>query len=179
MPLLAVLAGEINGGIFDLDLSFVLEVLAFVAMIMVLARCVYPRVSAAAYARVDAIKAQQDAAERARQEAERRLSDVEAGLQEARGRATSMVDEAARSGERARAELRASTEAEAAHEVEGARADIEEERRKLIDSVRGEVPALVASAAEKVVGEPLDRSRFARLIDEAVRTDATWAGGPE
>src|SRR5437763_16537725 len=92
-------------GLLDLTLSFVGEVIAFLAMIVILGRWVYPRVMAAAEGRQRQISEQLEAAERQRQEAEARLRDAETQLQEARSRGAEIMEGANRTGEQIRAEL--------------------------------------------------------------------------
>jgi F-type H+-transporting ATPase subunit b len=159
---------EAQAGLLDLSLSFVAEVIAFVVMVAILARWVYPRVMAAAEGRQRQIGEQLRAAERARQEAEERLHAAEAEVQEARRRAAEIVDGASRTGDQLRAELRSRAEEEARRVVENARREIEAERKKALDSVRTEVADLVVAATEKVVGEALDDQRHRRLIEQAI-----------
>jgi F-type H+-transporting ATPase subunit b len=155
-------------GLLDLSLSFVVEIIAFVAMILILGRWVYPRVMEAAEGRQRQISEQLAAAERARQEAEQRLKDAEARLKEARSQAAEIVEGANRTGEQLRAELRARAQEDAKRILEGAQRDIEAERQKAIDSVRGQVADLVVAATEKVVGETLDEQRHRSLIERAI-----------
>lgn len=159
---------DTSAGLLDLTLSFVVEVIAFIAMILVLGKWVYPRVMAAAEGRQRQIGEQLSAAERARLEAENRLHRAEAELQEARARAAEVIEGAGRSAEQLRAELRARAEEDARRITENAARDIEAERRKAIDSVRGEVADLVVVATEKVVGETLDDQRHRKLIADAI-----------
>ena len=155
-------------GLLDLSLSFVVEVIAFVFMILVLGRWVYPRVMDAAEGRQRQISEQLAAAERARQEAEQRLADAQASLDESRTRAAEIIEAANRSGEQLRGDLRTRAQEEAQRIVDGAVRDIEAERRKAIDSVRGQVADLVVAATEKVVGETLDDQRHRTLIERAI-----------
>lgn len=155
-------------GLFDLSLSFVVEIVAFVVMILVLGRWVYPRVMDAAERRQRQIGEQLAAAERARQEAEQGLGDAKARMDEARRQAAEIIEGAGRSAEQVRAELRGRAQEEAKRIVENAQREIEAERQKAIDSVRGQVAELVVAATEKVVGETLDEQRHRSLIDRAI-----------
>ncbi len=168
MPLSLYLAEEPSAGLLDLSLSFVVEVVAFIAMILILGRWVYPRVMEAAEGRQRQISEQLEAAQRSRQEAEARLKQAEASLREARSQAAEIIESAGRSGEQLRADLRARAEGEARRVKESAQRDIEAERQKAIDSVRGEVANLVVAATEKVVGETLDEKRHRSLIQQAI-----------
>jgi len=155
-------------GLLDLSLSFVAEIIAFIAMILVLARWVYPRVMEAAEGRQRAVAEQLTAAEKAREEALQRLKDAEAKLQEARGQASSIIEGANRTAQQLSADARARADEDARRIVENARKEIVAERDRALDSVRSEVAELVVAATEKVVGEALDDKRHHRLIEEAI-----------
>ncbi|HLH71276.1 MAG TPA: F0F1 ATP synthase subunit B [Candidatus Dormibacteraeota bacterium] len=157
-----------EAGLLDLSLSFVAELIAFVVMIAILAKWAYGPVMRAAEARQRRIAEQLAAAEQARREAEERLKEAEARIQEARGQAAQIIEGASRSGEQLRAELRARADEEARRMTESARREIEAERQRAIDSVRGEIADLVVAATEKVVGETLDEQRHRRLIERAI-----------
>lgn len=157
-----------EAGLLDLSLSFVVEVIAFLAMIFILGRWVYPRVMAAAEGRQRQISEQLEAAERQRQESEARLREAEASLQEARARGAEILEGATRTGDQLRQEFRSRAEEDAKRVLESARRDIEAERQRAIDSVRGEVADLVVAATEKVVGETLDDQRHRTLIERAI-----------
>jgi F-type H+-transporting ATPase subunit b len=158
----------VAAGLLDLSLSIVVEIIAFVALILILGRWVYPRVMEAAEGRQRQIGEQLAAAERSRQEAEQRLDDAQARLAEARTRAAEIIEGADRSAEQLRGELRSRAQEEAHRIVDGARRDIEAERQKAVDSVRGQVADLVVAATEKVVGETLDEQRHRSLIQRAI-----------
>ena len=158
-----------QAGLLDLSLSFLAEVIAFIVMIAILARWVYPRVLGAAEARQRQVAEQLTAAERARQEAEQRLKDVDAELQKARTQASEIIEGADRLAEQLRADGRARAEEEANRIVESARREIEAERQKALDSVRAEVADLVVAAAARVVGESLDLTRQRQLVERAIQ----------
>jgi F-type H+-transporting ATPase subunit b len=155
-------------GLLDLSLSFLVEIIAFLAMIAILARWVYPRVIAAAEGRQRQIAEQLEAAERARKEAEQRLKDAEAEVQKARAQSAEIIEGANRLAEQLRADGRAKAEEDARRIVENARRDIEAERQKALDSVRAEVADLVVAATERVIGESLDITRQRQLIERAI-----------
>jgi F-type H+-transporting ATPase subunit b len=155
-------------GLLDLSLSFLVEIVAFLAMIVILARWVYPRVIAAAEGRQRQIAEQLEAAEKARQEAEQRLKDAEAELQKARGQASEIIEGANKLAEQMRADGRARAEEESKRIIESARREIEAEREKALDSVRAEVADLVVAATERVIGESLDITRQRQLIERAI-----------
>jgi F-type H+-transporting ATPase subunit b len=150
-------------------LSFVAEVIAFLAMVAILGRWVYPWILARAEERQKLIAEQMAAAENAREDAEKRLEDARQRADDARKQAQEVIDAAGRSGEQLRAELREKGEQERKRMVEQARREIEAARQQAVDSVREDVAGLVVAATEKVIGESLDGQKHKKLIDDAIR----------
>jgi F-type H+-transporting ATPase subunit b len=154
--------------LLTINATFWIELVAFLLMMAVLARYVYPRIIQAAEARQRAVAAELEQAEKARAGAEAKLKDAEAKLADARKTAQSIVDSAGKSAEQLRQERKQKAEEEAKRLIESARKEIEAERVKAIQSVRSEVAGLVVAATEKVIGETLDLTKHKQLIDEAI-----------
>jgi F-type H+-transporting ATPase subunit b len=134
----------------------------------VLGRWVYPRIIKAATEREGKI----EAGLRAAQEAEDRLSKVQAQvektLEEARAQARDILS---RSHGEATAEAteviaKARTDAEAL--IERARGEIGGERDRAIQDLRAEVSSLVVAATQRLLGETIDAKAHQRLIDNAL-----------
>jgi F-type H+-transporting ATPase subunit b len=166
------LAGE--AGVITINGTVIVELIAFLAMMGVLARWVYPEVVRVAESRQRLIADQLTEAEKSRADAEARLQEAEAALSDARKTAQTMIDSATKSGEQLRQELKQKAEDEAKRLTEAARKEIDAERERAIQAVRGEVASLVVAATEKVIGETLDASKHRQLIDRAI---AEVAGG--
>jgi F-type H+-transporting ATPase subunit b len=162
--------------LLDINATFWIELVAFLLMMGVLARYVYPRIIEAAEARQKAIAAELEAAERSRLEAEARLAEAEKNLQGARVSAQEIVAGATRSGEQLRQESKQKAEEEAKRLTQAARKEIEAEREKAIQSVREDVAGLVVAATEKVLGETLDASKHKQLIERAIAEVASGDG---
>ena len=157
-----------QAGLLDLDLSFVAEVVAFVAMILVLGRWVYPRVMAAAAARQQRITEELEAARRSRAESEARLAEAEARLAEARTRASEVLAGARGSADHLQAAARQQASEDARRIVEGARGEIEAERVRAIAEARDEMAGLVVTAAERVLDASLTEDQHRQLLDRAI-----------
>ena len=158
-----------TASLLEVNATLIVEMLAFLVMLFLLGRYVFPRVISAAEARQKAIQAQLEGAERANEAAGEKLQEIDARLADARRQAQEMIDAASRSADQVRAELRRQGEEEGKRQLERAQRDIEAEKQKAIDAVRGEVADLVATATERVLGEVLDRDRHQRLIDAAIK----------
>jgi F-type H+-transporting ATPase subunit b len=165
-----------DASLLTINATFWIELVAFLLMMAVLARYVYPRVIEAAEARQRSVAAELEQAEKARVEAEAKLKDAEAKLDDARKTAQSIVDSAGKSAEQLRSERKQKAEEEAKRLIESARKEIEAERVKAIQSVRSEVAGLVVAATEKVIGETLDLTKHKQLLDEAIEEVASGDG---
>ena len=166
----------LDAGVVSIDGTVIVELVAFLLMLAVLARYVYPYIVEFAEARQRVIAQQLKEAEDARASAEAKLKEAEAQLNEARRSAQSVIDGAAKSAEQLRQELRQKADEEARRTVENARKQIEAERDQAIRSVRTEVADLVVTATEKVIGETLDDRKHRQLIERAIEEVASGDG---
>ena len=165
-----------DAGVITVNGTVIVELVAFLAMLAILARYVYPDIVKRAEARQRLIADQLREAEKSRADAEARLKDAEAKLNEARKTAQTMIEAATKSGEQLRQELKQKAEEEAKRTIDAARKEIEAERERAIQSVRNEVAGLVVSATEKVIGETLDEGKHKQLIERAIAEVASGDG---
>ncbi len=165
-----------EAGLLNINATFWIELVAFLLMLAILWRYVYPRVIAAAEARQKAIAAELEEAEKARKEAEDRLQQAQKQLDDARAQAQEVISGAGRSADQLREDLKQKAEEDAKRLVERSREEIVAERQKALDSVRREVAELVVEATERVIGESLDGERHKKLIDNAIKEVASERG---
>lgn len=168
------LAGE--AGPITVDGTVWVELIAFLLMLGLLARYVYPQIVTLAEARQRAIGEQLKEAEKARTDAEAHLKEAQAKLDDARKTAQGVIDAAGKSAEQLRAEMKDKAEAEVKRISDSARKEIEAERDRALQAVRGEVAGLVVAATEKVIGETLDATKHKRLIERAIEEVASGDG---
>jgi len=173
---MAYLATTGTSGVIDINGTVIVEILTFLIMLAVLARYVYPQVVRLAEARQRAIADQLRQAEKDRADAEGRIKEAQASLDEARKTAQQVIDAANKSGEQLRQDLRQKAEEDARRIAESARKQIESERDQAIRSVRAEVADLVVQATEKVIGEALDERRHMALIQRSIEEVAGGDG---
>ena len=140
--------------------------IAFSLLYMVLRRAVVPRFEKAFAERTDAIQGGMERAEKAQIEAEAALKQYKAQLQDARGEAASIRDEAREQGAAIIEEMRVKAQEEATRIAASAQAAIESERQAALTSLRNEVGTLATQLASKIVGEALDdQVRQSRIVD--------------
>ena len=157
-----------DAGLLTPNGTFFAELIAFILMILVLGRWVYPRIIKAATEREGKI----EAGLRAAQEAEERLSKVQAQveqtLEEARAQARDILGRSHGEATAEGAEVLAKARADAEALIERARNEIGGERDRAIQDLRSEVSSLVVAATQRLLGETIDAKAHQRLIDEAL-----------
>ena len=157
-----------SAGLLDVNGTLIAEVIAFLLMVLILARWVYPRIMAVATEREQKI----EAGVRAAAEAEKRLhevtEEVQKTLDEARSQAREIVDRAHRTAVGETEDIIRKGRRDAEAQLQRARTEIDTERDKAVQEIRAQVGALVVSAASKVLGEAIDKRTHTRLIEESL-----------
>jgi F-type H+-transporting ATPase subunit b len=163
-----LLTVHLTAGLLDINGTLIAELIAFLLMLGVLARWVYPPIIRAAEARQLQIKQQLEQADKARQEAEQRLAEAEAEIQKAREQAGQIIDRANRAAERIQQEAQEKAREEARRIVDAASRDIDAERQRAIHAIRLQMADLVGAAVGKIVADSLDGERHRKLIEAAI-----------
>jgi F-type H+-transporting ATPase subunit b len=154
--------------------------IAFVLLVWVLAKFVYPRMEATFQARVEAIEGGIKKAEQAQAEANKLLEDYRLQLQEARTEAARIRDEARADATGIREEMLAKAREESDRIINAGREALATERQTTIRQLRAEVGQLAVDLAGRIVGESLEnearqRGTVDRFLAE-LGDDATPAG---
>lgn len=159
---------HLTAGLLDINGTLIAELIAFLLMLGVLARWVYPPIIRAAEARQLQIKQQLEQADKARQEAEQRLREAEAEILSAREQAGQIIERANRAAERIQQDAQEKAREEAKRIVEAASRDIDAERQRAIQSIRLQMADIVTSAVAKIVTDSLDGERQRTLIETTI-----------
>jgi F-type H+-transporting ATPase subunit b len=99
----------------------------------------------------------------ARENAEKDAQDIIAKAQQ---EANAKVREASERAEQAGREIKAAAEADATKIREAAKLEAEQSKEGILGELRGQVATLAIAAAQKVIGETLDKKKQHTLIDE-------------
>ena len=116
-----------------------------------------------------------NAADIARAEAAQAQANIEEQLSVARKEGQDIVANAQAIGTRLQAEAREQAARDRETALERARTEINLERDRAIAELRREFADITVSAAEKVIGQSLDRQAHQRIIDEAL-AESTFNG---
>lgn len=143
-------------------------VIAFAIVFWLMWKKAIPALNETLDKRAAAVKAELEAAESAKAEAEKLRRDYEQQLAGARDEAGRIVEEARQSGESARQGILARAEDEANTIRDRAGAELAGERERVAGQLKGQVAALSLDVAEKVVGRSLDRTAQQQLVDQFI-----------
>ena len=172
MPLAYILAQEAaeheQSPILPASNELIWGTIAFLILVFLMYRTVWPSVTKAFQDRRDNIEGKLEQAERERQEADELLEQYRRRLRDAEDETQRILDEARTNADRVRRELLAKAENDAGRELDRARQAVRAERDQAIRQLRNEVGTLAVELATRVVGDSLDRDRQLRLIDEYI-----------
>jgi len=149
-------------------------IVSFVILFALLSRFLYKPVMKMLDERAKRIKESMQRAEATKEEYARAGEEVKGLIGKAREDGQALVGQAAEIGERLKQEAKEGARKEALAIVDRTRAELEEERDRIIDDLRREFVDISISAAEKVIKETLDKERHRRLIEETLEESATF-----
>jgi F-type H+-transporting ATPase subunit b len=107
-------------------------------------------------------------ADHARDEARNLLEEHKKLMQEARGEAEGIINEARKTRDSIETRMREETEAERQRRLEETKREIQAETTRQLERIRSEVADLTLEATSRIVGEKLDSDRYRELIASAI-----------
>jgi F-type H+-transporting ATPase subunit b len=158
-------------GITDLGVNIptlIGQILSFTVLLLLLRAFLYKPVLAILDERKRRISEGLAAAEQSREHELEATKGAQEALENARREGQAAVQQAQQVAQRIQEEARTSAQSQAEAMLERARAEIQIERDNAITELRREFADLTITAAEKVVGQSLDRAAHLRLINEAL-----------
>lgn len=161
--------GEESVEILPATPELIWGLVAFLILLAVMYRLVFPRVNQMLEDRAAVIEGRMEEADTKLNEAESTKADFEARIADARGEATRIIDESKETAESLRADIIARAEEEARGIVERAQGEIAAERDRALQDLRTEVGALSVELASRIVERELDASTHQSLVDDYIQ----------
>jgi len=150
-----------------LNLGYIIvQIITFLVMVVILRAWVYtPLLDMLDRRRKTIAQGLEDArvASDARESAEKDALEI---ITKAQQDANAKVGEASERAEQAGREIQAAAEEEAAKIRENAKLEAEQSKKGILGELRGQVAVLAIAAAQKIIGDTLDKKRQHELIDE-------------
>jgi F-type H+-transporting ATPase subunit b len=144
------------------------QTVSFVILLFILRAAIYPPVLKMLDERKARIQEGLSAADRGREQAAEAEKQAQAEIESARRDGQNIVAQAQVVTQRLQEEGRAAAQQQAEAILERARSEIALERDSAIAELRREFADLTIAAAEKVIGQSLDRNAHQRLIEQAL-----------
>lgn len=146
-----------------------LQIIAFIVLLWVLGKFVYPHLLKAIDKRQEALEAGLNASKAAQEQAKEAEQRVAEELAEARARA----DDILAASHKEAAALIAEAEEKAARRaetiIEDAKADMSSQLERARQALKTETRQLVAEATEQILGEKIDATKDVQLVDRAIK----------
>ena len=144
------------------------QVINFFIVLLVLRLFLYKPVLAMLDRRAQRVREGLEAAEQSQERATQAEQEVSQQLDQARQQGQALIAQAQEAANRIQEESRAQARRDAEALLERARSEIQLERDQAIGELRKEFADITVSAAEKVIGQSLDKQAHRRLIDETL-----------
>jgi F-type H+-transporting ATPase subunit b len=141
---------------------------SFVALFLLLRRFAYPQIKKGMEARTERIRADLQAAETAKADAQGVLAEYRAQLNDAKAEAGRIIEEARQAADRLKSDQEGRLQSELADLRARAVADIDAAKAQAVTDLRGEVAQLAIGAAETVVQRSLDEATQTQLVEDYI-----------
>ena len=148
-----------NGGLMFWTL------VTFIILFVILARLVFPKITAAVEAREKALEEAIEGAQRDREAAAQALAEQQRQIEAARNDAQKIIVEGRQTGEKIRAQMIEETRQQQQQILETARREIESEKERAIAEMRREAIDLAIAGASKVIEKNLDDQSNRKIVE--------------
>jgi F-type H+-transporting ATPase subunit b len=142
--------------------------ISFVVLLALLWKFAWPGLVAGLNGRTERIRADLEAADTAKSEADHVLADYKAQLADARNESARIIEEARQAADALRRDQEQRLQNELAELRQRAAADIESAKRQAVADLKDEVAQLAIGAAEVIVQNNLDRDTQVRLVESYI-----------
>jgi len=161
--------GEEQGGIINLNMTLLVQMVNFLILIVLLQRFLYKPLTQFLATRADGIKRSLEEAKAARDAAAKAQQEYEARIAATRREAAALRESAVREVEEERQRLLKVSRDEAARLLTEAKAQIEQEVKRAKAELRAEVVGLSLGVAERLIGRSLTTDDDRRLAEQVVQ----------
>jgi F-type H+-transporting ATPase subunit b len=148
--------------------TFIVELVAFLIVLAVIARYVLPPINKALKDRQAQIQSELAAADRARAEASAADEDRRQALEEARRRAREIVEQATRTAEKTRSDAAAQGQEEHDRILANATAEVSQARQRALEEATAQLGQIVMDVVERVIGREVNADDHRDLVNEAI-----------
>lgn len=154
---------EVHGGLLFWS------VITFLLLLIVLKKVAWGPIIDALESREAEIKNALNAAEKAKQEAEKVSSDYEKSMKDAQLKAQKIISDSKTAGEKIKADIESAADEKAAQILQDAKLQIESEKNKAMNDIRDMVVDLSIDIASKILDKEVDVNENQQMIDDTLK----------
>ncbi len=148
--------------------TLIVEIIAFLIILGILAKYVLPPIDKAVKARQDQIRSGLEEAEEGRRLLARAKEERGKAVEDARREARSIIERATEQAETERAEIVKRGQQEYDRRLSRAQAEIELSVKRATEDLRRQMVDLIINASERVIRRRLDTDAHRSLVEEAI-----------
>ena len=150
----------------NINYTLIGQMIFFAVFVLFCMKYVWPPIMAAMQEREKKIADGLAAAERASKDLELAQKRAVQNLTEAKAQAAELIDLANKRSGQILDEAKVAARQEGERLILAARAEIEMEKNRVKEALRGEVAAIAIAGAEKILGSVIDASKHKELLDQ-------------
>lgn len=143
--------------------------LAFLVVLFVLAKKVFPKLDESLSDRERSIKEDLEKAEATRHDAEQTLEDYKSRVAQAREESNQIIDEARQAADQVRKDLTAKAETDAREIVQRAQDQLRAERERAVSELQAQLASWSADIAGKILEKELSAESHRDLVENFIR----------
>lgn len=150
----------------NINYTLVGQMIFFAAFVLFCMKYVWPPLLGAINDREKKISDGLAAADRASKDLELAQKKAVQELKEAKEQAAEIIEQANKRSNQIIDEAKETAREEGDRLISAAKAEIEQEKNRLKEELRGEVAAIAIAGAEKILGSEIDASKHSELLDK-------------
>lgn len=155
-------------GLVEFNATFIIQIVNTLVLFGALTYILFKPVTEFMDKRTMSIQSSIDQAESNTRETDELKAKYEEQLKDIRNERTAIIEEATKRAEAKRNEIITTAQEEAEKIKERAMLDIEREKKKMMDELKGQISGLAIAAASKVIEKDLDEATHHNMIQQFV-----------
>lgn len=155
-------------GLVEFNATFVFQIINTLVIFLALRHFLFNPVTEMMEKRTKSIEGSIQEAERKNKESDKLKAEYEEKLQEIKKERNVIIEDATRRAQDRGDEIVGAAELEAKKAMEKAAKEIEREKQKMLNDLKGEISELAIAAAEKVIEKDLDQNTHKDMINKFI-----------
>jgi F-type H+-transporting ATPase subunit b len=163
----AVSSGESSGGLLDVNPGLIIwTVITFGFLLFILMKFAWKPILNSLNEREKSIKDSLEAAEKAKEDAQKMIADNQANMAKAEEEAQKIIAQGREYSEKLKEQMLTESKDQAHKMIEEASAEIERKNQEAFNTLKSQVVSIAVDAAEKIIRENLDKEKQKTIVEK-------------